>query len=79
MDATALALRLRSDAEFRQSAMDDADAVIAAHALDVALLTAAGRVMSIGPWHASSTGRQVHAALFALVAAAHRRSDPHAT
>ena len=75
MDAETLALLLRGDAEFRRSAMADADAVVALHALDMALLTEAGRVMALGPWHASSSGRQGHAALFALVAAAHQRTD----
>ena len=70
---------LRSDAGFRRSAMEDADAVIARHALDVALLTEAGRMMALGRWHASPTGRQGHAALFALVAAAHRWADRRAS
>ena len=79
MDATTLALMLRSDAGFRRSALDDADAVIAVHALDVALLTEAGRMMALGPWHASPSGRHGHAALFALVAAAHRRAGSDAS
>jgi len=72
-------MTLRSDAGFRRSAMDDPDAVIALHELDVALLAEAGRMMALGPWHASPSGRQGHAALFALVSAAHRRSDTCAT
>jgi hypothetical protein len=75
VDATTLALMLRSDAGFRRAAMDDADTVIARLALDVGLLAEAGRLMALGRWHASPAGRQGHAALFALVAAAHRRTD----
>jgi hypothetical protein len=66
-------LRLRTDAVFRRSALDDADAIITEHELDAPLLIEASRLMALEQWHASPGGRQQHAALFALVASAQRQ------
>jgi len=73
VDAGTLALMLRRDVEFRRSVLNDANVIIAAHALDMPVLIEAGRLMALSPWYASPAGRQGHAALFALVAAAHSR------
>ena len=72
VDADEIAARLRSDAQFRRRALDDPDAVVAEHALDVPRLKAATWLMGHAISAEDDGWCEAHAAMFALIAYASR-------